>query len=89
MKFNIKNILTGWWHSLVWASLTTRLRSKERLKECEACENAVESQTLKVIRDMFEEVSEKKCSKPIGCGCPIYEKSLVKDETCPLNKWKT
>lgn len=86
---NLRNIFTGWFRSYVWAGKSIKELSKERLKVCEACDNAIESSTLKILRGTdVEHVLEKKCSRPIGCGCPVVEKSLVKSETCPLKKWK-
>jgi len=88
-KLNIGNIITGWWRSYVYAGKDIKKLSDERLKVCVSCPNALDSSVLKVIRGDIEHVLEKKCSTPIGCGCPIREKSLVRSETCPMKKWKS
>lgn len=79
------HILQGWFASLIWASSATIRLSIERLKECKKCENTTQSSLLKIVKGSFEEINCLRCN---SCGCPIVEKSMVKDEKCPLNKWK-
>lgn len=68
-----------------------RKMSEERLTICATsgpdgghCPLAKESNFLKLISGKFKEVGAIYCT---GCGCPVNEKSRVKEETCPEGKW--
>lgn len=82
---NIIHIVKGWFASKIYASKTAGELSMERLKRCEFCRYAKPSKVLKFINGDALEINTMKCS---GCGCPVVEKSMVKDEKCPLKKWK-
>lgn len=82
---NILHVLKGWFRSQVYSTNKQRKLSEERLEVCKSCPFAVEKSFLKILRN--EAVEEKKKACPF-CGCPIVEKSLVKEEKCPLNLWK-
>jgi hypothetical protein len=84
-RLKLLRIVTGWFRSKVWASEQIQRLSRERLRECTGCDDAIESSALKFINGDAEQV---KCQKCRHCGCPIVEKSLVENETCPLKKWK-
>ena len=79
------HIIKGWFYSLIFASATKKKLSKERLKECESCEEAVKSDMLTLVNGSFENVNCLRCTI---CGCPVLQKSLVKNEKCPKGKWK-
>ncbi len=83
--FSIENIIKGWFFSLIYAPKNIKRMSFERLQECNKCEVAIPSTVLKFIKG---NAVEEKCKKCMFCGCPTYEKSLVKEEKCELNKWK-
>lgn len=81
----IIHILKGWFASKVYANKNTESISKIRLLECENCEFTKQSKVLKFINGDAKEIETLKCK---GCGCPVVEKSLVKNEKCPKGKWK-
>lgn len=64
--------------------MAAKRRSRERLKECAKCDDAIDSSVLKFINGEAEQIKCKACR---FCGCPVVEKSLVKNEKCHLNKW--
>ena len=81
----IFHIAQGWFASLIWTSKEIKKLSDERLSICNSCPYAVEKSFLKILRDSAIEEKKKACK---FCGCPIYEKSLVKNEHCEINLWK-
>ena len=81
----IFHIAQGWFLSYIYAPKKVTKLSDERLTVCNSCPFAVEKYFLKVLRDSAIEEKKKACS---FCGCPIYEKSLVKNEHCEINLWK-
>lgn len=84
MKFNPIHIIKGWWKSTVHADKASLEMSRERLAICAKCPHCVDSKFLHFIKGKVKEVNQKICDL---CGCPIVEKSLVKEEHCPINKW--
>ena len=84
------HILKGWFASKIFASDTAIDFSKQRLLECENCSFTKSSKILKFINGEANEIDTLVCT---GCSknlhCPVVEKSLVKNETCPQKKWKT
>jgi hypothetical protein len=83
---NLKHILIGWGKSLKLLEVTPEeeVMSVARLQVCAVCPFATESSFLKLIKGDGVDMEAIACSK---CGCPVNEKSLVKEETCPENKW--
>jgi hypothetical protein len=81
----ISNIAKGWFASKIFKSKSIQELSVERLKHCEPCRNTKQSKFLKFINGDAREIETLVCN---GCGCPVVEKSLVKNETCPQKKWK-
>ena len=79
------HILKGWFHSQIYAPQKIKKISEERLAICRTCPYAVEKTFLKFVRGKATEETTKACK---FCGCPIQEKSLVKEEKCPMNLWK-
>lgn len=82
---NILHVLKGWFRSQVYSTNKQRKLSEERLEVCKSCPFAVEKTFLKILPNRAVEEKKKACT---FCGCPIVEKSLVKEEKCPLNLWK-
>lgn len=80
------HILEGWYKSKIHADKESVDRSQKRLSVCMECPHAINSSVLKFINGSSQEISTKKCGL---CGCPLVEKSLVKDEKCDLGKWQT
>lgn len=83
---NLKNIVTGWGKSLGLMEVTPeeQARSIERLEQCAGCPAAERSSFLAFLKGEARDIDAIYCTK---CGCPVNEKSLVKEETCPLGKW--
>lgn len=84
------HIIKGWFASKVYAPLKAKILSRQRLQECTKCEFSMPSKVLRFFkRDTVREVEILVCR---GCSrhlyCPVVEKSLVKEEKCPKNKWK-
>ena len=82
----IGNILKGWAKALriIKTSSDEKNLSSERLAACGKCEHASKSKVLAIINGHATYEHQLQCTK---CGCPCLEKSLVKEETCPLGKW--
>lgn len=82
---NFLHIAEGWYKSKIHTDKDSVALSKERLKICVECPDAVEKEFLKLINGEAIEEKTKACKL---CGCPIVEKSLVTNEKCKLGKWK-
>lgn len=82
---NPLHIAEGWFASQIYATPEQKELSEERLSVCRTCPFAVETTFLKILRDSAIEEKKKACK---FCGCPIVEKSLVKEEKCEMNFWK-
>lgn len=78
---NIKFIITGWLKALFGISSDL---SKKRLAICAECPMARTSRFLEIINGKAHHTNGLQC---MACSCPCLEKSLVKDEVCPLGKW--
>lgn len=83
---NLLHIAEGWGKSLGWLNIDaeTAKLSQERLKICATCPMAKESTFLKIFKGEAKDLDAIYCT---GCGCPVNEKSLVKNENCPQEKW--
>lgn len=79
------NILKGWFASLIYASERQKKLSAKRMAVCEQCPYAKVTAFTKILPNEALEEEKKACQ---FCGCPVYEKSLVKKEKCPLNLWE-
>jgi len=55
-----------------------------RLEICGKCEFAKTSSMLEVVNGDLMWEMRLQCSK---CGCPCLQKSLIPDESCPVNNW--
>jgi hypothetical protein len=82
---NIIHIVKGWFRSYFYASERIKKLSEQRLEVCRNCPFAVEKSFLKFRENEAIQEKTKACQ---FCGCPIIEKSLVKEEKCHLNLWK-
>lgn len=85
-KWKISNILTGWIRSRRRKKLDSAIQkmSSDRLAICKNCPMAKHSNLIEIINGNAEMVYTQICD---GCKCPLLQKSLVKSEQCPLNKW--
>ena len=83
----LSHIIEGWGMSMGLLEIkpADRKRSEERMKVCAACPFAKESSFLKLLKGAAHNMAAIQCTK---CSCPVNEKSLVKNETCPEGKWK-
>jgi hypothetical protein len=83
------HIIKGWFASKIFASDTAIDFSNQRLLLCEKCPFTKQSKILKFINGEAKEIDTLVCT---GCSknfhCPVVEKSLVKNETCPKKYWK-
>ena len=86
MSMNLLHIAEGWGKSLGWLDVSPEDQqiSIERLKKCATCPLAKQSSFLKLFKGEGRQLDAIYCA---GCGCPVNEKSLVREETCPQNKW--
>lgn len=84
MKINLQHIIKGWFKSKIHSDEFSKELSRERLAICAKCPHCVDSKFLKFINGKVESINQKMCEL---CGCPVVEKSLVKEEKCPINKW--
>lgn len=84
---NLLHIVEGWSKSLELIGTSDEIRelSKKRMTVCATCPKARESRFLKIFRGSADDVPAIYCTI---CKCPCNEKSLVKNETCPLGKWQ-
>lgn len=84
---NLLNIAEGWGKScgLLEVKPAVKALSIERMKVCAECPEAKKSSFLKLIKGNAHQLAAIYCNK---CKCPVNEKSLVKNEKCPLKKWE-
>ncbi len=82
----IIRIIKGWGYflGLVKPNEALEALSSLRYSLCEGCPFAVPSKFMKFIDGMVESEEELVCNK---CSCPCKPKTLVIEESCPLNKW--
>ena len=83
---NVLNIIRGWLLGLNWTKRTPEINrlSKERLSVCKVCMHSKSTKVLRVLNGKENYEDSLMCTK---CSCPCLEKSLVKQEKCPLKKW--
>lgn len=83
---NLRNIVTGWSKGMGLMEVTEaeRTMSTERLNVCATCSFAKESSMLLLIKGSAEDMAAIYCGK---CKCPVNEKSLVAEESCPEGFW--
>jgi hypothetical protein len=86
---NLKHIFEGWSKSLglVEASEEDKQLAKQRVAICVECPHSKEMWLKKFIDGALR---NDKVGSGIGCGkcgCPVNEKALVVEETCPDNRW--
>ena len=86
MSINLLHIAKAWakTHGLMDISQEEQELSNARLEICGVCDAAQESKALEVIKGSVEKMDIIYCTK---CTCPCHEKSIIKEEKCPLNKW--
>lgn len=83
---NLLHIAEGWGKSLgiFEVSEACAALSQERMKVCAECPAATTDSILKFLRGSAHQLAAIKCGE---CGCPVNEKTLVKNEKCPLGNW--
>lgn len=86
---NLKNIADGWAKSLglIEVSEENKALAKTRVAICVDCPHAKEMWLKKVIDGALQ---RDELGSGIGCGlcgCPVNEKALVINETCPDGRW--
>jgi hypothetical protein len=89
VKNRLENIFEGWTKSLGLRKVKKENRelAAARVKICISCPHAKEMWLKKFIDGMLQRDIE---GSGIGCelcGCPVNEKALVNNETCPDNRW--
>lgn len=82
----IYNIVDGWLRAkkVKKSSKAVRDMSTNRLMICDKCPMSKHSYLLEIVNGKAKEVYTRICE---GCKCPLLQKSLVKSEKCPLDKW--
>lgn len=86
---NLKRIAEGWSKSLnlVKVSEENKQLAITRVKICVSCPHAKEMWLKKFIDGVLK---NDILGSGIGCGlcgCPVNEKALVQEESCPDNRW--
>ena len=83
----IINIFQAWLKTfgIIKTTRDERRMQVERLEICKGCEFAKKSKTLEAIRGEVTEVNILFCEH---CKCSLQEKTLIKNEKCPIEKWK-
>lgn len=83
------HILKGWARrfNLIPTPVDLKQISEDRLWVCLSNEGVCARRTklLQILNGEAEYVNTLVCTK---CHCPCLEKSLVREETCPLKKWE-
>jgi hypothetical protein len=82
----LQNIVTGWSKSmgLMTVSPEEKKLSIARMTKCATCPFAKKSSFLAILHGKGHNLAAIYCGQ---CGCPVNEKSLVKNETCPVGSW--
>lgn len=86
---SLRKIYEGWSKSLGLAEVTeqNKVLAESRVKICVECPHAKEMWLKKFIDGVLK---RDELGSGIGCelcGCPVNEKALVIDESCPIKKW--
>lgn len=80
------HIIKGW--SKRWGIISVSKAEEKladlRLKECKYCAFSSESKVLNIINGKALYEKQLVCTK---CTCPVYQKTIVVNESCPINKW--
>jgi hypothetical protein len=86
MRKKLIHIIIGWSKRMGWVETTPAEKklSDLRMMKCIGCEHAKESRVLKIVDGHANYEQVIACSI---CKCPCLQKTLVVDETCPINKW--
>lgn len=81
-----RNIIVGWGKKLGLVSVSTAEEklSELRMSKCKKCRYSSESKTLKLLNGHARYEDVVYCKK---CSCPCKPKTLVTDESCPINQW--
>lgn len=82
----ISNILTGWGKRLgiLQVSNAEKKLADLRMQICTACPYTETKKILKILKGTADYEKVIACSK---CKCPCWEKTIVVDEKCPIDKW--
>lgn len=82
----LSHIVIGWSKrfGILQVSQAEAKLSKLRLEKCKGCMHAKKSSLLKIINGVENYSDSLVCMR---CSCPCLEKSLVVDESCPIDKW--
>ena len=88
-SMNLANIAEGWAKHLGAMEIPEAQKSvaRQRVETCIACPYSKEQWLNKFIDGILK---KDVAGSGIGCsicGCPINQKALALDETCPKNKW--
>jgi hypothetical protein len=80
------NILTGWGKRLgiLQISKAEHKMAEVRMSICKWCPYSEQSKVMKILNGNVNYEAQLKCNK---CGCPCWEKTIVVDEKCPIDKW--
>ena len=89
MSLNLKHIAEGWSRHLDLIQTPPEIKelAKQRVKICTLCKHSKEQWLTKIIDGALGKDIE---GSGIGCGicgCPVNQKALVPEETCPEHKW--
>lgn len=89
LAMNLQHIYEGWTKSLGLAEVSeeNKKMALARVSICVKCRFAQEHWLKKFIDGALK---RDKLGSGIGCtrcGCPVNEKALVIEETCPEGKW--
>ncbi len=79
-------ILTGWGKriGILQISKAEDKLAELRLRKCKICPLSKESKVLKLLNGNAGYEAQLQCTK---CHCPCFEKAIVVDEKCPIDKW--
>lgn len=82
----IGHIVRGWakYFGLVSTSSAEAKLSDLRLKVCSSCFYSDSKKIIEIINGNVIHEATLVCTK---CKCPCMQKTLVVDETCPVEKW--
>lgn len=86
MTKKIGHIIQGWGKrlGLIPISKAEDKLAELRMKQCKKCPHSKKSTVIKIIAGKVNNEETEVCEL---CHCPWYEKTIVIDEYCPINKW--
>lgn len=83
---SVKNVIKGWARAFGFMKTpeSDDQLSRRRLQICSQCKYAKTKKILEILNGTANQVDAMVCTK---CHCPCLEKSLVREEHCPVNRW--